>query len=60
MGIVEIDGTAREIVVGKSTGKPEVDALYVNAVRTWSFSSALIDGVAVAQQIKQVIAINLD
>lgn len=35
--VVEIDGTVRDVVVGKSSGKPEVDALYVNAVRTGRF-----------------------
>ena len=58
--VVEIDGTVRDVVVGKSSGKPEVDALYVNAVRTWTFSPAQLDGRAVAHQVGQMFLLRLD
>jgi TonB family protein len=58
--VVEIDGTAREVVVGKSTGNPGVDDLYVNAVRNWSFAAAQVGGMPVAQQIRQVFTIKLE
>ena len=58
--VVEIDGTVRDVVVGKSSGNPEVDALYVKALRNWTFSPAQAGGHAVAQQVGQTFLLRLD
>jgi TonB family protein len=57
--VVEIDGTVRDVEVTKSSRRPEVDALYVKAVRTWSFSPAQKDGHAVVQKVCQAFALEL-
>lgn len=58
--VVEIDGTVRDVVVGKSSGNPEVDALYVMALRNWTFSPAQAGGHAVAQQVGQTFLLRLE
>lgn len=58
--VVETDGSVREVKVLRSSGRPELDELYSNAVRTWKFSPAKSGGKSVAQAVHQPFRVKLD
>jgi TonB family protein len=57
--VVEPDGVVRESVVTVSSGNREIDELYLAAVRSWSYTPALIGGKPVAVQAHQDFKIRL-
>ena len=57
--VIEVDGTVKDARLLQSSGDPAIDALYLDAVRSWSYKPAVNGGQPVAQLVRQQFAISL-
>ena len=58
--VVETDGSVREVKLLRSSGRPELDELYANALRSWQFTPGKSGGRSVAQAAHQLFRVKLD
>ncbi len=59
-GLVRHDGTAGTVEVKSSSGFPRLDESAINAVKTWRFNPATVDGKAVDEWYQVPIPFKLN
>lgn len=57
--VIEADGTVKDVKVLRSSGRTELDDLYVDAVRNWKYTPAKFNGRDVPQAVHQAFQVNL-